>query len=301
MPLGGGTWAEVKTVVLGQVQPTTHPDGTPRIQTTQLSSFSRLTDAAQFTRLATSETHARGVERAACVVAVSDGAEWIQTFVDLHRTDAVRIRDFPHAAQRLTQIAAAAYGDGTPDAHAWAVMQRAALLARGPDPVLDAIAALQAAHPNATTIAEDAAYLAKRRALLDYPQFVAQGWPIGSGCGESANRLVVEARLKGAGMHGSRAHVNPMLALRNAACNDRWQATCTAIHALQRRARRPIRRTRRPGCTASAPPEVAPAPPRMPVPGGQAHPPPAHHPGKRKPALAGGMRHVLRQRADARD
>jgi hypothetical protein len=39
---------------------------------------------------------------------------------------------------------------------------------------------------------------------------------------ESANKLVVEARLKGAGMHWSRASVNPLLALRNAVCNDRW-------------------------------------------------------------------------------
>ena len=54
------------------------------------------------------------------------------------------------------------------------------------------------------------------------PDFQAQGWPIGSGMVESANKLVVEARLKGAGMHWSRASVNPLLALRNAVCNDRW-------------------------------------------------------------------------------
>jgi len=39
---------------------------------------------------------------------------------------------------------------------------------------------------------------------------------------ESANKLVVEARLKGAGMHWERRNVNPMLALRNAICNHRW-------------------------------------------------------------------------------
>ncbi len=59
-------------------------------------------------------------------------------------------------------------------------------------------------------------------AQMQYPAFQAQGWPIGSGMVESANKLVVEARLKGAGMHWSRASVNPLLALRNAVCNDRW-------------------------------------------------------------------------------
>ncbi len=33
---------------------------------------------------------------------------------------------------------------------------------------------------------------------------------------------VVEALLKGSGMHWARPHVDPMLALRNIASNDRW-------------------------------------------------------------------------------
>ena len=37
---------------------------------------------------------------------------------------------------------------------------------------------------------------------------------------ESANKVVVQARLKGAGMHWEPTHVNPMLALRTAACNE---------------------------------------------------------------------------------
>ena len=57
---------------------------------------------------------------------------------------------------------------------------------------------------------------------MQYPAYRAQGLPIGSGPVESANKRVVEARLKGAGMHWERRHVDPMLALRNAVCNDRW-------------------------------------------------------------------------------
>src|SRR5436309_666481 len=67
--------------------------------------------------------------------------------------------------------------------------------------------------------------LRKREGLMQYPQFQHQGWPIGSGMVESANKLVVEARLKGAGMHWERSHVNPLLALRNGVCNQRWQET----------------------------------------------------------------------------
>ena len=51
---------------------------------------------------------------------------------------------------------------------------------------------------------------------------------------ESANKLVVEDRLKGAGMHWAEANVNPMLALRNAVCNDRWEESWTVIEREQR-------------------------------------------------------------------
>jgi len=64
--------------------------------------------------------------------------------------------------------------------------------------------------------------LQKRRRMLDDAWFHARGYPIGSGTVESANTLVVEARLKRAGMHWARAHVNPLVALRTIAGNDRW-------------------------------------------------------------------------------
>ncbi|MCA1598176.1 MAG: ISKra4 family transposase, partial [Chloroflexi bacterium] len=83
---------------------------------------------------------------------------------------------------------------------------------------------------------------------MQYARFRAAGWPIGSGSGESANKLVVEARLKGAGMHWADQNVNPMLALRNAVCNDRWGEVWRQIEAEQRRqvrARRAERRRQR--------------------------------------------------------
>ena len=70
---------------------------------------------------------------------------------------------------------------------------------------------------------------------MQYPQFQAQGWPIGSGIVESGNKLVVEARLKGSGMHWADAHVNPMLAIRNMICSDRWKEDWPKIAALLRK------------------------------------------------------------------
>jgi hypothetical protein len=91
----------------------------------------------------------------------------------------------------------------------------------------------------------------------------AQGYPIGSGGVESANKVVVEARLKGSGMHWARATVNPLVALRCRWCNGHWTREWPAIWAAWRasaatrsRDRRTIRQV------AAVPDPVAdPAPP----------------------------------------
>lgn len=80
-------------------------------------------------------------------------------------------------------------------------------------------------HPDVEDLATKVGYLQKREHLMDYPLFQQQGWPIGSGSVESANTCVVQARLKGPGMHWERRNVNPMLALRIGVCNDRWEET----------------------------------------------------------------------------
>ena len=56
-------------------------------------------DAATFEQLAEVQMRRRGVSQAKEVCAVTAGAEWIQGFLDLHRPNALRSLDFPHAAE----------------------------------------------------------------------------------------------------------------------------------------------------------------------------------------------------------
>lgn len=295
VPLVGGDWAEVKTLVAGTVEANPQADGSLLVQTTELSSFSRLADAETFTHLAIVETYARGVERAGKVVAVSDGADWLQKLFDLHCPQAERILDFPHAAQRLSHIASLVFGEGTLEARSWYEQQRTALKQSGAEAVLAVVEELCASYPEREGLAADAAYLSKRCALMNYPSYQAQGLPIASGCVESANKLVVEARLKGAGMHWARAHVNPMVALRNVVCSNRWAEVWSKMQQSERAAARQARRQRRAKRTSEVVAEAAAAPVRSPLPGGKAHPPPAGHPWK-QPTLPGGARHNLAQR-----
>lgn len=246
VPLVKGAWAEVRTLAIGAVEALSSTD--QEVQTRAWSYFSRLTDAATFADLAEVETRRRGVLQAALVCAVTDGADWLQGFIDLQRPDALRILDFAHAAQRLGAIADLFTQAGQPLPEDWIHEQCHRLKHEGPDGILETLRALPTPEKAAEALHDHCQYLEKRVALMDYPTYRQQGWPIGSGSVESANKRVMQARLKGAGMRWERAHVNPMLALRTAVCNERWDESWQAVRktvAHQRMQRRQQRASAR--------------------------------------------------------
>ena len=248
VPLVGGDWIEVKTVALGVIEEPVWEKDEWKVHASDLSYFSRWMEAEEFGQAALVETHHRGLETAAQVVAVTDGAVWEQGFIDYHREDAVRVLDFPHGAEYVAEIGQTVWGEGTETTNEWLNEQLHTLKHEGPTDVLAELRLLTHDHPEHPKLCKSLAYLEKREAQMQYPTCLEQGWPIGSGAVESANKLVVEARLKGAGMHWAPAHVNPMLALRNAMCSGRWpqaRAQILAHQQLQRQQTRHLRRVQR--------------------------------------------------------
>jgi hypothetical protein len=228
VPLVGGVWAEVKVVAIGTVERRRDED---RVVTTELTYFARMADSATFADQASGELRRRGIERAKEVCAIQDGAEWIQGFVQGHRQDAVRILDFAHAAGYVYEIAEKVREGGGHLPARWVdgVLHR--LKHEGPARVLRHLSRLARRFPQ---IQEQVNYLQKRHDLMNYPTYRASGWPIGSGSVESSHKLVVQARLKGPGMHWRPEHINPMLALRLALLNGRWSESWQEQHRLRR-------------------------------------------------------------------
>jgi hypothetical protein len=297
VPLVGGEWAEVKTMTIGVPEVKVASDGVRTVQTKGLSYFSRLANAEQFTRAALAETERRGLSTAGEVAVVSDGAEWIQGTTDFHRPDAVRVLDFPHAAEKVSLVQQVLDGAGLSLTTSWLNDELHRLKHEGPAALLDDLRHWQQAQPD-LPLAESFNYLEKREKLMDYPAFQATGWPVGSGSGESANKIVVESRLKGAGMHWQRDHVNPMLALRNIVCNDRWAEVWPLIanrlrqddrqrrlrHQGQRRAAKAHPHPAPPPPITLASLKVAPAPPTPQLPPEKkSYRPAPDHPWRRSP------------------
>jgi len=223
VPLLHGVWAEVRTLVIGEVHSVVEKNGESIAHARNLSYFSRKVNAEAFQRLALVEMHRRGIEHAKEVAAIMDGAEWEQGFTDYHCPHATRILDFPHAAEHVNGIGEALLGEHTPESQAWLSDHLHRLKQDGANELLLEFHQLMQENPGVEAIASNMAYLEKRKEQMQYPRFQAQGWPIGSGIVESGNKLVVEARLKGSGMHWADQHVNPMLAIRNIICSDRWK------------------------------------------------------------------------------
>lgn len=238
-----GEWKEVKTLAIGEVQPPRLVKGEMEVECAALSYFSRLAEVDEFIPAATVEIRRRGVDRAKEVGAAADGASWCQRFYDHHCPQAVRVLDFYHGAEYVHDFSKVLYPGSEGAAQWWAGQKLHGLKHEGPTSLLDSLRAWTATGSGSSLGKQAAAtlhYFEEREALIQYPAFRAAGWPIGSGAVESANQSVVHDRMKGPGKFWAAEHVNPMLALRNATCSERWDEAWAALTVKMREGRYPV-------------------------------------------------------------
>ena len=167
-----------------------------------------------------------------------------QGVVQAHRADAVRILDFAHAASRVAAIGEQVRLLGRSLPLDWLEKMLHRLKHEGARRVLPDLEKLSGQAGAPEVMGEHVRYLCKRVAQMNYPHFQACGYPIGSGMVESGNKLVMQARLKGAGMHWELSNVNPMLALRMNLCNERWEEGWQDQQRWQQTSREARRRNR---------------------------------------------------------
>ena len=142
-------------------------------------------------------------------VCIGDGAAWLRRLYAEWFPNAVAVVDFFHAAEYLWAAARARYGPESDLAKRWAVRLCRLLKAGRADKVL---AALRRAGGEES--ARAAAYIEARRGQMRYDEYLARGWPIGSGRAEAACKTVVGRRMKCTGMRWSVAGANPVLWVR---------------------------------------------------------------------------------------
>jgi hypothetical protein len=176
------------------------------------------------------EARRRGLERAAEVVVLGDGAEWIWNLAAEHLPGATQIVDWYHARERVWDLARervwdlarARYGEGTAKAAAWAERQLNRLAKGEVAALVAAWRRLKCPAAAAAVRDEQAGYFANQAHRMAYGRYRARGLDIGSGMVEGACKLVIGAREKGPGMRWSLPGAQAVANVRVLLFNDQW-------------------------------------------------------------------------------
>jgi hypothetical protein len=221
-------WKEVKIASISAIEP--DPEGAPTGPSLTHHSYrAGLWEAPVYGRHLWAEACRRGLERAQTVVCVSDGALWIWHLMFMCFAYRVEILDWWHAVQRLWTIANTAFASD--DAKAWVAAQQQRLAHASLRHVIHQVRLLYPREtPLPDAVRQALAYLFVNRHRMRYSVFRQAGYPIGSGTVESACKVVVQQRMKQAGMRWSRTGAQAMLALRCALLSDRWQQAWLSLH-----------------------------------------------------------------------
>jgi len=223
-----GKYHEVKAAALYDTKP--GPDGFDEANGLHyLASQEKAEDFAQSVYCAAA---ARGVEQAAEMIVIGDGADWIWNQAAHHFPGATEIVDYWHACEHIWELRRVLYAADSKAGDRWARQYCKRLLAEGTAPILRA---LQRLKPSASEAAEavrtQRGYFGKHQHRMRYPQYRARGLMVGSGPVEAACKRVVGDRLKRAGMRWSARGADAVLAVRCALLNEQADLMAQAARA----------------------------------------------------------------------
>ncbi len=211
------TVSAVKTVVLVE------RDEEKEVHLTRHSYRAGLWEAKDFAKQQWAEGCRRGLEKAKQIVSVNDGAAWIWWIIAMCYAPCVEIIDWWHAVQKVWETANSLFGQGEQQTVVW-VEQLKSLLWTGQ--IRSALHQIRLACPRGSASLALAwptiTYLFHNRRRMNYQHYRQAGYPVGSGSVESGCKVVMETRMKQAGMRWSRPRAQAMLALRSMLLSDRW-------------------------------------------------------------------------------
>ena len=173
-------------------------------------------------------------------VALTDGAEALQAQMRRHLPGYTLVLDIIHATEYLWDAANALLGERHPARTAWVRCHLEHLLAGQTAAVVTALEtamadlALGAAPRQA--VQRTIGYYRRNQPYMRYDEYLAQGWPIGTGVVEGACGHLVKDRMQQAGMRWTQPGAQALLDLRAVRLNGDWDAYWQ-FHRQQQHAR----------------------------------------------------------------
>lgn len=227
----GEGWKEVKTVSVSAVETVTdEATGDIEVCLRAHSYRAGLWEAKEFAKQQWAEGCRRGLERAKQIVSVNDGALWIWLIVQMCWAPCAEILDWWHLIEKLWEVAACLLGEDQTATSHWVQTQKAHLWHGQRRQVIRAIRRLcPRGQPLPDKVRLVVGYIFNHRSRIRYHHFRQAGYPLGSGTVESACKLVMQERMKQAGMRWSREGAQAMLALRSVLLSERWDEVWTTL------------------------------------------------------------------------
>jgi hypothetical protein len=161
-------------------------------------------------------------------VALTDGAEALQQRMLAHLPGYSLVLDIIHASEYLWGAANALLGERDPDRTAWMRRHLEQVLSGQTAAVIAALEA-QLAAPALTPsqrepVRKAVGYYQRNLPYMRYDEYLARGWPIGTGVVEGACGHLVKDRMEQAGMRWTKPGAQAVLDLRAVRLTGDWDA-----------------------------------------------------------------------------
>jgi hypothetical protein len=217
----GSRWREEKVLSVSSYIPGDGKQNAPQPLVTTYVATAQ--DALAFGKLARVEAERRGLRGAQQVIGMGDGGNWLDPIFEREFRLLARIIDWCHASEHLWDCAKAIHGPQTPQTSAMAEQLEAWLWEGKVQKVIDSlrqhskrlgepVASDGPQHPR-RILHQNVGYFSQHQQHMDYPQYRARGWPIGSGVTEAAVKQF-NKRIKGTEQFWNEPGVETIISLR---------------------------------------------------------------------------------------
>jgi hypothetical protein len=161
-------------------------------------------------------------------VALTDGAEPFQDKILDFFSRFTLILDIIHASEYLWHVANALLGETHPDRMAWVKKHLLLILSGQTETVIQTLEN-RFQNPETSTaqqkiLKSTIGYYRRNLPYMRYDQYLARGWPIGTGVVEGACGHLVKDRMGQSGMRWTKSGAEAILELRAVRINDDWDA-----------------------------------------------------------------------------
>jgi hypothetical protein len=223
----GSTWRENKTVIaFTDKDMIKRKDGSHIIIKKEYAAF--IGSAEKFRGYVLNTAINAGYGKTQEVVIIGDGAAWIRNMGKELFPEAVQILDLYHLKENIYSYAKHKFSHNEKEYVQWAetFIDK---IEKGE--TQEALLMLPEEEKLPTNVVNLRTYINNNIDKIDYPKYKEKGYFVGSGAIESANKVILQRRLKQAGMRWSVTGAQTVLSLRTKVESGRWKSDVESVFA----------------------------------------------------------------------